>query len=279
MDDERPQNTAGGGRGLTAVLPLAGLVAALAVAGCATAPDPNTDPEAYQEFVETNDPLEPFNRAVFKFNQGLDTMLLTPLAIFYRDILPPIFTEGVDNVLANLRSPVVFINDLLQAQPERAGDTLARFLVNSTIGVGGLMDPATKFGIPAHNEDFGQTLAVWGLGEGPYLVLPLFGPSNPRDATGLAIDSIVIDPFGFLGALVFDYGDTAKALTLTRSIVTGLSQRARTLETTDELERSSLDFYAAVRSAFRQNRRFEIDDGRIRVPEVPPKPDDANAAR
>ena len=105
------------------------------------------------------------------------------------------------NFLANLRSPVILVNDLLQGEWERAGTTTRRFIVNTTVGVGGLGDPASDFGFPAHNEDFGQTLAVWGLPEGPFLMLPVIGPSNPRDASGLAVDSLIIDPLGLLNTL------------------------------------------------------------------------------
>lgn len=258
------------GPGIASVLVLAfGLV----TAGCATRPDPVADPEGYAEYVETNDPAEPFNRAVFAFNRGVDKVLLTPLGIFYRDIVPPIMQTGINNVLANLRAPVTLINDLLQGDPDRAGTTFARFMVNSTLGIGGLMDPATDLGLEFHDEDFGQTLAVWGLGEGPFLMLPLLGPSNPRDAAGRAIDSLVLDPFGFLSALIAVDSPIISAISYTRTGLTAVSERARALEPLDELERSSLDFYAAIRSAYRQNRAYEIEQGRRPIRELPPDPD------
>ena len=235
-----------------------GLGALVATAGCATRPDPVADPEGYAEFVEINDPIEPFNRAVFAFNRGVDTVLLTPLGIFYRDIVPPIMQKGVGNVLKNMRTPIVLINDLLQGNPDRAGTTFARFIVNTTVGLGGLMDTAAKFGLEYHDEDFGQTLAVWGTGEGPFLMLPLLGPSNPRDAVGRAVDSLVFDPFGFLFALVFADSTVVQAISYTRTGLTLVEARAVTLDPLDELERSSLDFYAAIRSAYRQNRDFQI---------------------
>ncbi len=238
-----------------------GLAMLALLSGCATAPDPNLDPEAYADYVETNDPLEPLNRAIFDFNLFIDELLLTPLAIIYRDILPPVMTDGIDNFLANLTEPVTFVNDLLQGEATRAGHTFTRFFVNSTVGVGGLFDVATELEVPDHSEDFGQTLAVWGVGEGPYLVLPLLGPSTIRDASGRAFDSVLIDPLGFLGALVFDYPSELTAFTFGRTVVGGVSQRAQFLEPFDELQRSSLDFYAAVRSAYRQNRQFDINNG------------------
>ncbi len=252
-----------------------GLGLVIATAGCATRPDPVSDPEGYAEFVETNDPIEPFNRAVFAFNRGVDTVLLTPLGIFYRDIVPPIMQKGVGNVLKNMRTPVVLINDLLQGSPGRAGTTIARFIVNTTVGLGGLMDAATDLGLEYHDEDFGQTLAVWGLGEGPFLMLPLLGPSTPRDAVGRAVDSLVFDPFGFLFAVVFADSPVVQAISYTRTGLTLVEARAVTLEPLDELERSSLDFYAAIRSAYRQNRDFQIQQRgkRFGTPETDP---DAN---
>ncbi|MGZ8996757.1 MAG: MlaA family lipoprotein, partial [Rhodospirillales bacterium] len=122
--------------------------------GCATAPDPS-DTESYAEFRAINDPLEPLNRGVFEFNRALDAMFLRPFVDFYRLLLPPPVQEGVHNVLANLRSPVILVNDLLQGEWQRAGTTAQRLVVNTTMGVGGIGDPASDFGLPAHSEDFG----------------------------------------------------------------------------------------------------------------------------
>ena len=127
-----------------------------------------------------NDPLEPFNRAVFQVNLFLDRVILKPVAIMYRNVTPEFVREGVDNFLANLRTPVVLANDLLQGQFDRGELTLGRFMLNTIIGVGGLVDVGGMVGMPErHSEDFGQTLAVYGVGSGPYLMLPLLGPSNP----------------------------------------------------------------------------------------------------
>jgi phospholipid-binding lipoprotein MlaA len=169
-------------------LPLAWLGAALLLAGCAT-PPPASDPEALAEYRENNDPLEPANRAVQAFNEGLDRAVVKPVAIGYREYVPRPVRRGVRNVLNNLRGPVILFNDMLQGEPRRAGDTLGRFLLNSTFGVAGIFDVAEAwFGVSRHTEDFGQTLAVWGVGEGPFLFLPLAGPTNLRDLAGSGVD-------------------------------------------------------------------------------------------
>ncbi len=234
---------------------LAALLVLFGVSGCASAPDPS-DAEAYAEWKEINDPLEPMNRAIFQFNRGLDTLILKPFAIMYSVFLPPPFQEGVHNFLANLRTPVILANDLLQTNMNNAGVTFTRFLINTTLGVGGLGDPATDLGWQRHEDDFGITLAVWGMGEGPYLMLPVMGPSNPRDGVGKAVDSLVLDPFGLLGAIgkdaVFPYA-------MARTALTAVDTRSRFIEELDEVEKTSLDFYAAIRSLHRQNRRNDVD--------------------
>jgi phospholipid-binding lipoprotein MlaA len=135
---------------------------------------------------DDNDPLEGLNRGIFEFNRVVDGVLIKPAAQIYRGVLPQQAQDSVRSFLRNLRSPVILANDVLQGDMDRAGSTIGRFLVNTTLGIGGLFDVASELGMPFHDEDFGQTLAVWGVGEGPYLVLPLLGPSNPRDAVGLA---------------------------------------------------------------------------------------------
>lgn len=245
----------------------------VAVGGCATPPDRSADPEAYAEFRALNDPLEPLNRTVFGFNQALDAMFIRPLADFYRLLLPPPFREGVHNVLNNLRSPVVLANDLLQGEFDRAGTTTGRFLINSTLGVGGLADWATDFGLPRHDEDFGQTLAVWGSPEGPYLVLPVIGPSNPRDAVGLAVDSFVLDPFGLMMTLNVD-PEWVSTLSYTRLGMTIIDVRSQNVDELDDLQKSSLDFYAALRSLYRQYRWSEIWQGRPPPSEAGPSLED-----
>ncbi len=227
--------------------------AVTALAGCATPP---SDPVARAEFEKENDPLEPLNRAIFSFNMTVDKVLLRPAAIVYRDALPVPVQKGVHNFLANLRTPVVFANDLLQGEVDRAGTTVGRFAVNTTLGVLGVWDAATELGIPGHSEDFGQTFGVWGIGEGFYFVLPILGPSNPRDAAGLLTEYIV-DPFN-----LWARGENVEGWILARSLVTGVDFRARNLDTLDEIERTSLDYYVAIRSLYRQRRADEIRNGK-----------------
>ncbi|MEJ0072382.1 MAG: TonB family protein [Pseudomonadota bacterium] len=157
---------------------------ALSLGACATAP---ADPESKAEFAKTNDPAEPTNRAVFDFNQTVDRNLFKPVAQAYQDNLPDGVRRGVHNFLTNLDEPLVSFNDLLQANGERALTSSTRFMINTTLGIGGIFDLAGDWGLPHHDSDFGQTFGVWGIGEGPYITLPIFGPSNARDAVGLAL--------------------------------------------------------------------------------------------
>ncbi|MBI2586222.1 MAG: VacJ family lipoprotein [Rhodospirillales bacterium] len=232
-------------------------VAALLIltGGCAIAPNP-ADREAVAEFAALNDPAEPTNRTVFAINRGIDAVILKPVATFYRDYIPKFFQDRVNDVLDNLRSPVIFVNDLLQGEIDRAIATLARFVVNSTWGLAGLNDIATAIGMEGHDEDFGQTLAVWGVPEGPYVMLPLFGPSNPRDTVGLVVDFLV-DPFNvWAGNTNRDYA------ILSRTGARGVDQRAVHMEALDDIERTSLDYYASIRSLYRQRRAEEIRNGK-----------------
>src|SRR3954470_19182586 len=178
---------------MRSVLPRFLLAASLiAMSGCATRPGPG-DQAAIEEFQENNDPAEPTNRVFYAINNGIDTYVLRPVAVAYRAVVPGRARRSVHNLLANMSSPVVFTNDVLETRPRRAGTTLMRFLINTTAGVGGLFDVATDLGWPEHDADFGITLSLWGVGEGPFLFLPILGPSNPRDAGGFAAD-IALDP-------------------------------------------------------------------------------------
>jgi phospholipid-binding lipoprotein MlaA len=180
-------------RGLAAqIVALAGLVV---LAGCAM--PPANDPEALAAYREANDPLEPMNRYFFDLNNFADEILMKPLAGWYYIALPNFAQDGIRNAVNNVRTPVILANDLFQGEFERAGTTFGRFLVNSTMGLGGLFDVAEKMGLERHDEDFGQTMAVAGVNEGPYLVLPLIGPSNPRDAFGKIVDAF-LDPMTYL---------------------------------------------------------------------------------
>ena len=223
-------------------------MAALLLASCATPPE---DPEAKVAFEEANDPAEPLNRATFDFNLAFDKAFLKPAAKTYRGIVPADARTGLRNFFLNLRTPGIFANDLLQGKPGRAVETLVRFAFNSVAGMGGLFDVAGQYGLERHSEDFGQTLAVWGFDENAYIMLPVLGPSNVRDGIGLATDS-------FLDPLTYFVGF---APLLGRSAMEGINKRAENIEVLDELERTSVDFYATIRSLYRQRRQDEISDG------------------
>jgi phospholipid-binding lipoprotein MlaA len=238
------------------VLPLlfAALLAPALLGGCATRP-PADDPEAIAEFRQNNDPIEPFNRGSYAVHQAIDRNVLEPVARGYRAAVPAPVRTGIRNVLANLRSPVILVNDVLQGEPRRAGDTLGRFLVNSTLGVGGVFDVAgNRLGVRGHSEDYGQTFARWGIGEGPYLFVPILGPSNPRDLTGFAA-GIVSDPMFWISG-----GTTVDVLVGTRAGATVVDTREDLLDPLEQVERTSLDSYATLRSAYRQRRRAEIEN-------------------
>lgn len=231
-------------------------VAALALmaAGCASAPDPS-DEAAVQAYNEANDPLEPMNRYFFEVNHFLDEILLKPFAGYYHTALPDFAEDAVRNVVRNLHAPTILANDLFQGEFSRAGDTAGRFLVNSTVGVGGLVDVGDSIGMKYHDEDFGQTLGSYGAGEGPYLMLPVLGPSNPRDGIGHAVDYL-LDPLTWIGYIYnVGYINTARA------VAEGLDTRARNLDTLSELQKGSVDFYATIRSLYRQHRNDAIKNG------------------
>lgn len=231
-----------------------GLSVAGFVAGCAS--QQQTEEDAAFGFEEPYDPIEPVNRVIFDFNEFLDGLLLKPLAEGYRVLLPQEARDSIRNFLRNLRTPVILANDLLQADMERAGTTVARFLVNTTIGIGGLFDRAADVGYDYHDEDFGQTLGVYGVGGGPYLVLPVFGPSTVRDTGGMVVD-IFLDPLTYLA-------DDPELFA--RRGVEGIDKRERNIETVDDLKRDSLDFYARIRSLYLQQREEEISNGRAAAP-------------
>jgi phospholipid-binding lipoprotein MlaA len=231
-------------------VPAALLGALLLVSGCAT--PPANDPAAMDAYKQADDPLEPTNRVVFDVNMALDKAILKPIAFVYKEGVPKEGREAVSSFLDNLRTPVIFANDLMQGEMNRAWTTLVRFAANSTFGVGGLMDVAADMGYQKHDEDFGQTLAVWGVEEGPYLMLPLFGPSNPRDAAGRVVDS-VLDPLSWVAPGWAQYS---------RFGLSAVDERAAHYDELNDLEKSSLDFYAAIRSLYRQKRADEIRNGK-----------------
>lgn len=231
--------------------PALALAVALGLGACAARPDP-ADPQAVAEFRANNDPLEPLNRGAYFVHDGIDTLVLRPAAEIYRIFLPPEVRTAIRNVLANLRTPVILVNDVLQGETQRAATTAGRFVVNTTVGIGGIFDRATAFGLIGHTEDFGQTLAVWGAPEGPYLFIPVLGPSSPRDVTGFAGD-IAMNPLTYVGG-----GETTDAITVTRTAAGALDTREGLIETLDQVRATSLDPYATLRSAYRQRRVTEI---------------------
>jgi phospholipid-binding lipoprotein MlaA len=228
----------------------AAIATLLLLAACASPPE--NDPDALAAYEEANDPLEPANRYVFEVNYAADELLLKPFAGWYYAAIPNYGQDRIRNVLRNLNTPVILANDLFQGEMDRANTTVMRFLINSTVGVAGIWDVATDWGYPYHTEDFGQTLAVHGAGEGPYLMVPILGPSNPRDASGMVVD-IFLDPMTYFGSLT--------TLQYARAGLEGLDTRARNLTTLDEIRRGSVDYYATIRSLYRQYRNDEIRNG------------------
>jgi len=226
--------------GFGAALRVFSVATAALVAGCAA---PSGD--------GINDPFEPANRAVHGLNKGLDRALVSPGADAYGAVVPEPVRQGVSNVADTLDLPGAIANDLLQANLDDAVTNFARLGVNLVFGLGGLFDVATEAGIPAAKTDFGETLHVWGVGEGPYVELPLFGPSTARDAVGTAVD-LAFNPLG----QVFE-GDDAIAATAAK-ILSRLNDRHRYSGTVDSILYESADSYAQARLLYLQNRRFEL---------------------
>lgn len=225
---------------------LAVLLVGTALSGCATTTNPDS--------LAQNDPYEPTNRSIFAFNKGVDDAVAKPVAKFYNRVVPAPVRDGLHNVLTNIGKPVTFANDVLQGEPVRGAQTFGRFVLNSTLGVGGLLDVASKAGIPDHSEDFGQTLGVWGAGEGPFLVVPFLGPAPPRDLGGDVADQFM-DPFTYIRFPGF------RTFNFARAGLGVLDLRARHVDDLEQIERSSVDFYATQRSLYRQFRNAEIRNG------------------
>lgn len=214
---------------------------------------------------DVNDPLEPMNRIIFEFNEAVYAILLTPIAKTYNTVLPATFRAGVSNVIDNISSPVTFVNDLLQFELNRALTTLARFIVNTVTGMGGIADVASGIGLAEHQEDFGQTLGVYGIGEGLYLVLPLLGPTNPRDAIGKYVVDPYFDPLGLYLA-----NTDRDAAAYSRLGVSAVDEYAGLVDELEQIKKTSVDYYAAIRSLYRQKRLTEISNGRDEdLPAIP----------
>lgn len=200
---------------------------------------------------QPRDPYEETNREIFDFNMSLDRAVMRPVASGYRAAVPDPLRKGVSNALENLTEPTTLMNNLLQGDVESGWNTFMRFLINTTIGIGGLFDITTLGKFERRKEDFGQTLAVWGVDSGPYVMLPLLGPSTARDTAGRVVDTVT-DPFGF----VFGF-----APSLARTGTAMVDNRSELIEETEALEETALDLYASVRTLYYQNRESAIRNG------------------
>ncbi|MFQ5665050.1 MAG: VacJ family lipoprotein [Candidatus Binatia bacterium] len=199
---------------------------------------------------QDHDPLEAMNRKIFWFNDHVDTYILVPVATGWDKITPARVKKSVSNFFANLNFPVVALNNLLQGKFLHAGSDVGRFAVNTTVGLLGFFDPASGWGLTQHEEDFGQTLGRWGLPPGPYLVLPFFGPSDPRDAVGLGVDSATL-VYPFLVDIKYTVAATG---------VQVINARALVLKEVRDLKEASFDYYVAVRNAYQQRREALVHD-------------------
>lgn len=235
-------------RRLALITPVAVLF--LVFAGCASLP-PGAKPDPRDRF-------ERFNRSIFSFNQALDHAVLRPVAVGYTKVTPKPVRQGVSNFLSNLSYPVVIVNDLLQAKPRMFARDTARLVVNTTIGIGGLFDPASRWGLEASDEDLGQTFGRWGLHPGPYVMLPLLGPTTIRDGVGRVGDQFV-EPRSYIQNNWLHYGLTGLDL---------LDTRARLLDA-DQVMNRSFDPYAFTRNAYLQRRQFQVTDGTSPEEEFP----------
>lgn len=200
------------------------------------------------------DPLEGLNRGIYKFNDTADKAVIKPIAGAYKAVLPSPIRTGVNNFFDNLGTVVTAINDLLQFKFSKAMDDAGRFVINSTVGILGVVDVASMDNVPKHNEDFGQTLGYWGVGNGAYLVLPFFGPSSLRDTTGLVVDTVAFDPISYI-----DDPRTRNQMRLVKFV----DKRAQYLPASDLLDEAALDPYAFMRDAYLQRRESQVRDGEV----------------
>jgi len=205
---------------------------------------------------EIADPFEGLNRALFFINDGLDTMFLRPIAVAYTTFIPTPIRKGVDNFLANVATPVTLTNDILQGEWDRAAITTKRFVINSTVGLGGLVDYAETQGLPKHTEDFGQTLAVYGVGSGPYIFVPILGPSTPRHLVGRAVD-LLSDPWTYI------LYHRSLLVQLAPKAVVGASYRGRNDVALNSIKETSADYYTSIKNLYSQSRRDAINNGEV----------------
>ncbi|MBT3764238.1 MAG: VacJ family lipoprotein [Rhodospirillaceae bacterium] len=212
-----------------------------------------------------NDPFEPINRVIFGFNEFFYQYILGPTSHVYKNYTPDFFQDMVGSLLGNLHEPLVLLNDLLQFEGERALVSAGRLVTNSVFGIGGLFDVAAKLDLEGHKEDLGQTFAVWGVGEGFYIVVPFLGPSNPRDILGQSVE-------GYFNPLNRWVDNTGRDyITYARSAASGIHLYSQVVDELDEIRETSVDYYATIRSLARQRRKSEILNGQ--VDELPPIPD------
>ncbi len=202
---------------------------------------------------EIYDPLEGFNRAIFKFNNAADQIILEPVARGYRK-LPSPMQSGISNFLSNLRMPLVIVNQLLQGQVKNSAESTGRFVVNTTAGVFGFFDVADNIGFEETDEDYGQTLATWGVGDGFYVVLPIFGPSNLRDTAGLLLTAAT-DPVN-----AYAIAEGEGWFVPIRTTINAVDRRSKIIDEVNALRNNSVDYYAAVRSSYYQNRKAAIQN-------------------
>lgn len=215
---------------------------------------------------DSSDPFESFNRQMYALNDDLDRAILEPAAKGYRAITNEPVRDGVSNFVGNLGEPVTFANEVLQGKLGGASSTAGRFVVNTTVGIAGIFDPATSMGLEKSDEDFGQTLGTWGVSSGPYLVLPVIGSTNPRDLAGLGVD-MALNP---LNTAEFD-GDTETRVAT--GVLNGLSAREGVLETAEDVRASRLDPYTTVRRFYVRDRASKIGNREIAPNEIQEVPD------
>jgi len=232
----------------------------IAVGGCATPP---TDPAARAAFDEANDPIEPLNRKFFEFNRVLDGLVIKNVVTLYTTAVPERVRTSLRHALQNLNEPVVFVNNMLQTQLRRAGTTVTRFTINSTFGIAGLFDVATDWGFPEQTGDFGQTLYSWGVSSSSYLVVPLLGPTTFRDGIGQGVDGF-FDPFSHLARDEGWHG-----MSIARFSLSGLDERAQAGPDLERIEKTSVDFYAQLRSLWRQNRQKQLEGQVVSPTQLP----------
>lgn len=227
---------------------------ALAVLLLAACSSTGTNAVVTEGGVEVYDPMESSNRVVLDVNEAIDKAVLEPVARGYRDYTPDAFQMIVRNFLRNLRSPIIIANQLLQGDLEGTANSTGRFVINTLAGFGGILDLAADGGIPYESEDFGQTLAVWGVDNGPYLVVPIFGPATTRDAVGSLVD-MYADP-----VRIYLFNTHNEGWHYGRMAASAIDQREELLDVIDDLRRNSFDYYAALRSAYIQRRQALIND-------------------